>query len=64
MITYKTSLFFIEEVTKHEDGRVHKCGLMVDITRPYIGALPDALMLIKCHNQSIVEIKCSYAIKE
>ena len=36
---------------------------MVDLTRPYIGASPDALMLSKCHDQSIVEIKCPYAIK-
>ena len=39
--------------------RVQKCGLMVDVQRPYLGASPDGR-----HDDTLVEIKCPYAIRE
>lgn len=50
--------------SQHEDFIVEKCGLKIDIKHPFIGASPDSLVLCKCHQPRILEIKCPSVEKE
>lgn len=36
--------------------KVQRCGLFLCVQRPYLGALPDGLVL----NESVIEVKCPY----
>ena len=57
-------LFYSVEACKHQDFKLQSCGLYVDRTHPYIGASPDGIMYCKCHQKSVIEIKCPYNIKD
>jgi len=58
--------FMAEEATKHEGGlnNVRKCGLLVKIDEPFLGASPDGLFSCKCCGTAVLEAKCPYNIKD
>ena len=56
--------FYSVEACNHQDFKLQSCGLYVDRTHPYIGASPDGIMYCKCHQKSVIEIKCPYSIKD
>ena len=49
---------YAKEICKHEKVKLQQCVLYIGKTRPFITASPDN-MHCKCHNQRVVEIKCS-----
>ena len=56
--------FYAQEVLKHDDFKLEKCGLFIDKLKPYIAASPDAVLKCKCHGVSPVEIKCPHKIRD
>lgn len=44
----------------HLENNVQKCGLLVSLERPYIGASPDGLLF----NDAVIEIKCPYVSRD
>ena len=42
----------------HVNVRVHKCGLYVSESAPYVGATPDGVVYCDCCPKRILEIKC------
>jgi len=55
-----------EEAVKHDGGlnNVRKCGLLVKIDKPFLGASPDGLLSCKCCGTAVLEAKCPYSIKD
>ena len=48
---------------KHTDIKLSDCGLFVDETLPYVGAIsPDRILLCSCCKKACVEIKCPFLV--
>ena len=54
--------FYAKEGEKHIEFKLGKAALFLDKDRAYIGASHDAIMHYKCHEESILKVKCQYNI--
>ena len=48
----------------HTDYKITGCGLFVDKNKPYIAASPDGMFSCKCHEGYVIEIKCSFKLRD
>lgn len=46
------------QASRHANLQVVDMGLVIDSSRPYIGASPDGLITCECHPPRLLEIKC------
>lgn len=49
----KIEIFVFQELNKTE---VRDCVFLIDITKPYLGALPDGMI----GNEELLEVKCPF----
>ena len=49
--------------TAHKELIITQCGLFIDITRPYIGASPDAIINCKRCGFGVLKVKCPFSFK-
>jgi hypothetical protein len=50
-----------QSMKNHVELLVNDCGLIVNVTCPFLGASPDALVSCKCCGNGAVEVKCPYS---
>ena len=56
---------YSREIIKfHKDFEISKPGFFIDVTRPYVGATPDGIIICFCYGKGLLEIKCPYCYKE
>lgn len=48
---------------KHKDVTTSDCGLLVDMTYPFLAASPDMLVSCSCRGDGVLEVKCPLIIK-
>eukprot|EP00794_Sanderia_malayensis_P001118 gene1118-469_t len=56
--------FFTTIAKLHTNPKLHICGLFVLKSHPYIGASPDSIFSCSCCQNSCVENKCPFSIKD
>jgi len=49
---------------QHRSFTVVKSGLVLDMSRPFIGASPDGLVECSCCGKGTLEIKCPYSCRD
>ena len=52
-------LYFAE----HNGGKMKYSGLIIDASKPHLGASPDGILQCKCCGTGVLEIKCPYKFK-
>ena len=50
--------------TRHRSFSVARSGLVLDMSRPFIGASPDGLVQCCCCGKGTLEIKCPYSCRD
>ena len=56
---------YISQARCHHDSlSVSQAGFYIDVDMPFIGASPNGLVECSCCGKGLLEIKCSYCIKE
>eukprot|EP00794_Sanderia_malayensis_P016402 gene16402-18039_t len=56
--------FFTTIAKLHTNPKLHICGLFVLKSHPYIGASPDNIFSCSCCQNSCLEYKCPFSIKD
>ena len=51
-------------LAEHEEFKAEKSGIFFKKMCSYITALPDRLASCKCHRKALIEIKCSFSIRD
>ncbi|XP_064463712.1 uncharacterized protein LOC135374721 [Ornithodoros turicata] len=52
--------YFAAAATKHNNLMLHKSGLHISSTHPFLGASPDGIISCECCGTGVLEIKCPY----
>ena len=58
------SVYFAQGAENHEGFELHGAGLLLNCHRPYVGILPDGLVNCDCCCNGMLEVKCSFHVKE
>ena len=53
-------LYFKRHKSMHEGLAITESGLVINPQWPFIAASPDGVLNCKCHEKSVLEIKCPY----
>ena len=51
---------FMNNTHGHENISCHPCGFQIYLDKPYLGASADGIGSCDCHEDRVVEIKCTY----
>ena len=59
------SLILLLLYTKsHASFKVTAAGMFIDQERPFVGALPDGIITCTCCGKGVLEVKCTFCIKD
>ncbi len=56
--------FISRQQHKHKNFKVAQKGIYIDNEFPCLGASPDGIISCSCHDESVLEIKCTYKFKD
>lgn len=48
----------------HNSFTISQCGLLLDLTNPFIGTSPDGMVQCTCCGTGVIEIKYPFSCKE